>query len=410
MSSLAAASADGFYHPPDWDPRAESRAAHASRKAGDTAAWKAHPLRQRAKKLDQGILTIRFEMPFNVRCLGCDNQIAKGVRFDAEKKCVGRYLSTKIWSFRMLCHAERDGDWRCDRRRNPHWIEVHTDPKNCEYVVVEGARRVDGIGGSASERGVESTLDPEEVARRAADPFYKLETGTASTADQMASQEAKRASRSRGKWLDDLTALRDEDWFDDYETNRLMRRAHRTARHGDFLEGARREAVGIRVALADEHDDDVAAAQAAPLRGKRRRSDAAFGEASLRLMSGSIFGDAPARPASKAASKAAGKAAATKGGGSRAALVPRQRGSKDSKERLGDADRLRLLQLKKARGMAISAVPAEPPPPKRAAPATSAARGARRESGREPPAPGLKSPPQAAAAPLVAYSDSESDS
>ena len=92
MSSLAAARADNFYHPPNWDPRKESRAEfHAGK-----GSWKAHPLRERAKKLDEGILTIRFEMPFDVRCSGCGNRIGKGVRFNAEKKCVGRHLSTKM--------------------------------------------------------------------------------------------------------------------------------------------------------------------------------------------------------------------------------------------------------------------------------------------------------------------------
>ena len=115
----------------------ESR--QASRKADK---WKAHPLRERAKKLHtEGVLTIRFEMPFNVRCTGCDNHIAKGVRFNAEKKTIGRYLSTKILSFRMPCHCE-DGTARTDHRRNMHFIEIHTDPKNAEYVIVDGAERV----------------------------------------------------------------------------------------------------------------------------------------------------------------------------------------------------------------------------------------------------------------------------
>ena len=67
---------------------------------------------ERAKKLaTEGILTIRFEMPYNVRCTGCDNHIGKGVRFNAEKKTIGKYLSTKILSFRMMCHCE-DGTSR----------------------------------------------------------------------------------------------------------------------------------------------------------------------------------------------------------------------------------------------------------------------------------------------------------
>lgn len=38
----------------------------------------------------------RFEMPFNIWCGGCNSMIAKGVRFNAEKKQVGNYYSTKV--------------------------------------------------------------------------------------------------------------------------------------------------------------------------------------------------------------------------------------------------------------------------------------------------------------------------
>ena len=60
-----------------------------------------------------GVLTIRFEMPFNVRCGACEHMIAKGVRFNAEKRKVGNYYSTpilhhstllKIW---ILRHTKR---------------------------------------------------------------------------------------------------------------------------------------------------------------------------------------------------------------------------------------------------------------------------------------------------------------
>ncbi len=48
-----------------------------------------HPLRERARKLkSEGILVIRFEMPFNVWCLHCKAHIGKGVRYNAEKKQV----------------------------------------------------------------------------------------------------------------------------------------------------------------------------------------------------------------------------------------------------------------------------------------------------------------------------------
>ena len=53
----------------------------------------------------------------------------QGVRFNAEKQQVGNYFSTKIWNFSMKapCCGER--------------IEVQTDPKNHEYVIIRGARR-----------------------------------------------------------------------------------------------------------------------------------------------------------------------------------------------------------------------------------------------------------------------------
>jgi coiled-coil domain-containing protein 130 len=86
-------------------------------------------LGDRARKLHEGILIIRFEMPFNVWCTGCNHLIGKGVRFNAEKKQIGMYHSTKVWSFSMKTPC-------CQNR-----IEIHTDPKNAEYVVVSGARR-----------------------------------------------------------------------------------------------------------------------------------------------------------------------------------------------------------------------------------------------------------------------------
>jgi len=210
MSSLAAARADNFYHPPDWDPRKESRAAHDVRKTGGPA-WKAHPLRERAKKLDEGILVIRFEMPFDVRCSGCGCRIGKGVRFDAEKKAVGKYLSTKIWSFRMLCKAEQEGNARCDQKKNPHFIEVRTDPKNAEYLVTEGAQILFTSSKTAADYGVEAILDPTELAARAADPFYKLEAH----APQQAQAKARKA------WLPALEEARGEVWQDDYAASQV---------------------------------------------------------------------------------------------------------------------------------------------------------------------------------------------
>jgi coiled-coil domain-containing protein 130 len=86
-------------------------------------------LRERARKIDQGILIIRFEMPYNIWCLGCNIHIAMGVRYNAQKKKVGKYLSTPIHEFDMKCHL-------CEQ----HFI-IRTDPQNMDYVILSGARR-----------------------------------------------------------------------------------------------------------------------------------------------------------------------------------------------------------------------------------------------------------------------------
>lgn len=100
----------------------------------------------RARKLDQGILITRFELPFNIWwyvCLcrllvhdadlahnpsgTCNNHIGMGVRYNAEKKKIGAYYSTPIFSFRCKCHL-------CDG-----WFEIQTDPKvRCVALSISG--------------------------------------------------------------------------------------------------------------------------------------------------------------------------------------------------------------------------------------------------------------------------------
>lgn len=105
-----------------------------------------HALGDRARKLDQGILITRFELPFNIWWYGlsgtvnirpahlkynsgtCNNHIGMGVRYNAEKKKIGAYFSTPIFSFRCKCHL-------CDG-----WFEIQTDPKvSCALVILESS-------------------------------------------------------------------------------------------------------------------------------------------------------------------------------------------------------------------------------------------------------------------------------
>lgn len=66
--------------PPNYDPKVNPTLNSISGK---------HALGDRARKLDKGILIVRFELPFNIWCGGCNNHIGQGVRYNAEKRKVG---------------------------------------------------------------------------------------------------------------------------------------------------------------------------------------------------------------------------------------------------------------------------------------------------------------------------------
>ncbi|GFZ18463.1 coiled-coil protein [Actinidia rufa] len=189
LSSLAAARADNFYYPPEWTPKQGS----LNKFHGQ------HALRERARKIDQGILIIRFEMPFNIWCGGCNSMIGKGVRFNAEKKQVGNYYSTKIWSFTMKSACCK------------HEIVIQTDPKNCEYVIISGAQK------KTEDYDVEDAetliLPPDEERGKLADPFYRLEHQE---------QDLKKKKEAEPV-LVRLQRVSDSRHSDDYSLNKALR-------------------------------------------------------------------------------------------------------------------------------------------------------------------------------------------
>ncbi|CAM9202890.1 unnamed protein product, partial [Lampetra fluviatilis] len=125
---------------------------------------KTHALRERARKLSQGILIIRFEMPYNIWCDGCGNHIGMGVRYNAEKKKVGNYYTTPIYRFRMKCHL-------C-----VNYLELQTDPASCDYVIVSGARRKEERWDGQDNEQILAT-EHEEKRRLETDAMYRLEHG-----------------------------------------------------------------------------------------------------------------------------------------------------------------------------------------------------------------------------------------
>lgn len=198
-----------------------------------------HALGARANKISQGILTVRFEMPYPIWCTHCPKPtiIGQGVRFNAEKKKVGNYFSTPIFSFRMK-HVACGG-----------WIEIRTDPKNTAYVVTEGARKRD-LGEDKVEEGDVKILTQEERQALRDNAFASLE-------GKIEDKKKLEYSKKRLEELQDLSG----QWEDPYEQNKRLRNSFRVGRK------QREKDAGIAASLQDkmslgldilpEHEDDV---------------------------------------------------------------------------------------------------------------------------------------------------------
>ncbi|KAJ8760598.1 hypothetical protein K2173_015265 [Erythroxylum novogranatense] len=226
MSSLAAARADNFYYPPEWSPK----------KGGLNKFHGQHALRERARKIDQGILIVRFEMPFNIWCGGCNSMIAKGVRFNAEKKQVGNYYSTKIWNFTMKSACCKNV------------IVIQTDPKNCEYVIISGAQK------KTEEFDVEDAetfaLPADEEKGKLADPFYRLEH----------QEEDMQKKKEAEPVLVRLQRVSDARHSDDYSLNKTLRARLRNQKKRVAEEEDASRKMGLAMRLLPTTEEDVARA------------------------------------------------------------------------------------------------------------------------------------------------------
>ncbi|KAF4356858.1 hypothetical protein F8388_019517 [Cannabis sativa] len=227
MSSLAAARADNFYYPPEWTPDQVW--------FSEQVSWSACS-EGKSKEIDQGILVIRFEMPFNIWCGGCNSMIAKGVRFNAEKKQVGNYYSTKIWSFTMKAACCK------------HEIVIHTDPKNCEYIIVSGATK------KTEDYDVEDAetfeLPADEERGKLADPFYRLEHEE---------QDLKKKKEAEPV-LVRLQRSSDARHADDYSLNRALRAKLRgqKKRIAEEESASKKMGLGVRLLPASKEDSSIA--------------------------------------------------------------------------------------------------------------------------------------------------------
>ncbi|KAL1745727.1 CWC16 protein [Schizophyllum fasciatum] len=234
------------YYPPDYDG-AKHKSLNAYRGK--------HALGDRARKLDQGILITRFELPFNIWCGTCNNHIGMGVRYNAEKKKVGNYYSTPIFAFRCKCHL-------CDG-----WFTIQTDPKNTRYVVTEGARQKDEEW-DPEENGGYAIHDTEGKAGPS-DPLAALEK-TTDAQNYVAKVQQPR--------LEELEEVSERLNADPYALSRKVRKHFREDKKVEQKKRAAEDEIKdryglpVELNLASTRDDDVSAAEAkeAWLQGKRQ--------------------------------------------------------------------------------------------------------------------------------------------
>ncbi|KAJ8921479.1 hypothetical protein NQ315_003097 [Exocentrus adspersus] len=178
------------YYPPDYDPRV----------GGLNKFLGTHALRERARKIDKGIIIIRFEMPYNIWCDGCKNHIGMGVRYNAEKTKVGMYFTTPVYEFKMKCHL-------CDN----HFV-IRADPANLDYAIQSGARRQENRWDpTQNEQIVPETKETQK--RLFDDSMYKLEHGC----------EDKNAAESAKPRLAQLFNRNEDVWADSYTANQKLR-------------------------------------------------------------------------------------------------------------------------------------------------------------------------------------------
>jgi len=229
-----------FYYPPDFDPK----------KHGSLNGYHGvHALRERARKLDRGILIIRFEMPYNIWCGGCKKHIGMGVRYNAEKTKVGMYYTTPIYQFRMKCHL-------CTNH-----FSIKTDPANLDYVIVEGASRQERRW-DPTENG-QVVPDDKSVGRKLADDaMYKLEH---QNTDKSKIDEA--APR-----IHQISDIQDRV-KDDYLANRMLRDKFRKKKKQLLEKQKHNEALqkkaSINLDIVDECPEDVKFAQLLSLQARK---------------------------------------------------------------------------------------------------------------------------------------------
>ncbi|KAK7208565.1 hypothetical protein BZA70DRAFT_265829 [Myxozyma melibiosi] len=234
------------YYPPDYDGKSS-----LNKLAGK------HSLGDRARKIKQGILIVRFELPFDIVCLRCENYLAQGTRFNAEKKKVGAYYTTPIFSFRFKCQKCRP----TSVHGQAHYVEIETDPANTEYKVVEGARRSNNDGSGYDQAANDgSENDAKTEIEETDDVFAKVEKQAAETLQR------RRASKRIQELYEDSTRR----WGDPYTKNQELRRIFRGKKKETEKQNKASDSLAWRVAKVSQHRKQITSGSTTASSGEKK--------------------------------------------------------------------------------------------------------------------------------------------
>jgi len=207
MSSLSATQADGYYKPAAYFESGAYKKESISKYNGS----KGHN-----QFLKNGV--VRFEVPFHIVCTGCDAVIRKGTRFNAKKKHVSDYFTSKIFDFSMKCY-ECKGE-----------IIVANDPKMRDYSVKKGGRRQQ-LSYDARGDGVTATYELGFSASDKTNDDDDDDNGSFDAISNMIKREAgERKMNSEKEKFDKLVSLSEKTGKDTYGNNAGLRVKYREER------------------------------------------------------------------------------------------------------------------------------------------------------------------------------------
>jgi coiled-coil domain-containing protein 130 len=98
----------------------------------------------------------------------------------------------------------------------PNWIEIHTDPKNAAYVIINGARKREEEY-DPKAIGLIDLPDEKEKERLEQDPFYRLEHNL----------EDETKAKETFLSLEQMQKYNNEHWKDPYTANQILRNGFR---------------------------------------------------------------------------------------------------------------------------------------------------------------------------------------